>query len=125
MLPAKYDIKVYRGDTWRRVVRFRTINADGTSGAYADLTGCVPLAQVRTAAKAPDILATLVTAVLDQTAEPGAVQIELRAVDTAELPDSARWDLQLTHPNGDVHTYLAGRVIATGQITVPETGGTA
>ena len=118
MLPAKYDIKdLYRGDTYRRTFRLRFVNADDTLGDYADLTGCEPLAQIRTAVRAPEILETFDVTILDQTETPGGVQIELTPEQTATLPDTGRWDLQLTHPNGDVRTYLAGTVKAAGQVS--------
>lgn len=119
MIPAKYDITLYRGDTFRRTFRIRTINEDKTPGPYADLTGCTPLAQVRSAERAPTIVETIGSVILDQTdpATLGSITISLTATQTAELADSTRWDIQLTHPNGDVHTYLAGGVTAKGQVT--------
>lgn len=120
MLPAKYDFTLYRGDTFRRVIRLRTVLEDGTLDDYADLTGCVALAQVRATTGATEILATFATSVLDQVTNTGAVQMELSPEQTADLPNSARWDIQLTHPNGDVHTYLAGKITATGQVSEEE-----
>lgn len=120
MLPAPYDFKLYRGDTFRRVIRLRTVLQDGTLGDYADLTGCIPLAQVRSATTTADLIATFATSVLDQVANKGAVEMVLSPAQTDNLPSTSRWDIQLTHPNGDVHTYLAGKITATGQVSEVE-----
>lgn len=120
MLPAPYDFKLYRGDTFRRVIRLRTVLEDGTLGDYADLTGCTPLAQVRVSTNAAAIIATFATSVLDQATNKGAVQMQLSPEQTADMPNTSRWDIQLTHPNGDVHTYLAGKIIASGQVSEDE-----
>lgn len=119
MLPVKYDLPVYRGDTFRRIVRLRTVNDDGSLGAYADLTGCTALAQIRLRETSTTALQVFAANVLDQTTDLGSVQISLTATQTADLPDLSRWDFQLTHPNGDVHTYLAGKVSVSGQTSRP------
>lgn len=119
MIPATYDIELYRGDTYRKTFRIRTVTPDGEPGDYFDLTGCEPLAQVRSVVKAPTILQEFDAELLDQT-DPdtvGAVRVALTGVQTADLPDNAVWDIQLTHPTDDVHTYLAGKVTAKGQVT--------
>lgn len=119
MHPAVYDIAPYRGDTFRRIIRLRLMNEDGTAGAYADLTDCTPLAQVKGAENATTPLQTFITEVLNQSivGNLGKVRVELAPSQTADLPKKAFWDLQLTHPNGDIHTYLAGKVTPSGQIS--------
>lgn len=119
MKPASENLELYRGDTFRRRIRLREINPDGTPGAYLDLTGTTPLAQVRTADRAPEILVTITVDLLDQS-DPdtkGGLTISLEPAETAELPDVCKWDLQLTWPSGDVTTYVAGKVIPSGQVT--------
>lgn len=125
MLPAVHHFAIYRGDTFRRVIRLRLVDAAGVLGAYADLTGCVPLAQIRENPNSPTILASFTTSVLNQTTDLGAIQIELTAAQTRALPVQSNWDIQLTHPLAagqtvpDVHTYLAGKVNVSGQVSEP------
>lgn len=124
-LPADAPRDMYRGDTYRETVTIREGIPNG-SGGYdpgdpLDLTGCTPKAQIRTEFGAAAVLAEYAATIPDQTvlANRGQVRLELTSAQTAGLPDSARWGLQLTHPDGSERTYLSGRVTMTGQVTTP------
>lgn len=119
MLPATETLSLYRGDSVRLVRRFRPVLEDGTLGAYFDLTGCTPKAQIRASSTATTVLVEF-TATLDDQTDPdtvGGVILEIVAGDTSALPDGAQWDMQLTHADGFVRTYIAGPVVSTGQVT--------
>lgn len=118
--PAIKDLDVYQGDTFELEVRLRDINADGTLGAYIDLTGSTIAAQAR-ATKATAVLATFGVTIWDQT-DPdlrGGLTLTLTNTQTAALPGdtSVLWDMQRTDSQGRVRTLLAGRVLLTGEVT--------
>jgi hypothetical protein len=48
---------------------------------------------------------------------PNLIDLEISAAESAGLPASAKWDLQLTYPSGDVQTIVRGGVSVTGDIT--------
>lgn len=118
MIPGKHDIELYRGDTFRR---FPTLSAliDGVPGDPIDLTGCTVLAQLRESPQATEPLHSFDAEILDQIdlETRGKIRIELTPAQTTDLPETTFWDLQLTHPNGDVFTYLVGTVTAEGQVS--------
>lgn len=117
-MPATLNLEMYRGDTFRKWWRIRSVNVDGTSGDYLDLTGCTPLSQMRR--KETSSLLQQFTCTLGDQTDPntvGLVTIELADDQTATLPDGAIWDFQPTHPSGDTITYLAGKVTVTGQVS--------
>lgn len=119
MIPGSVDITVYQGDTYTLFFRVRNQNPDGTPGAYIDLTGYVGLAQIRAKATDPDPpLATFAVTLADQVLSRGGVTLTLTPAQTAPLPVTGGvWDVQLTAPDGSVHTYLAGNVIVLQQVS--------
>lgn len=118
MAPAAYDLNMYQGDTFSLTLRLRATNPDGTLGAYLDLTGATPKAQVRDGAGR--LIVDLTTTLLDQTVTPGGVRISLTHTQTAALaPGALRWDFQVTSADGTtVTTYLKGGVNVTGEVTM-------
>ena len=111
-LPLTYDLCYYRGDTYRRTIRLRELNEDGTPGDPYDLTGCTVLAQVRQYYDG-DVISTVSTVVdPDQVNNKGCINLELDTNMETMGGDFAVWDMEVTWPSGDKTTYLKGRVIA-------------
>jgi len=122
MKPGVYDLEIYQGDTFRRTLRLRqrVLDTDGVtwiSGAYIPLTGYTGAAQVRETKIATDVTATMTVTVLDQTITPGGVTLYMPASATSLITKDQVWDLQLTAPNGDVTTFLAGAVTLVQEVT--------
>lgn len=110
MIPGSKNLSIYKGDTFPFYARIQGLDDDGESMGYLDLTGCTPLAQIRSTADSATVLATFDCEIPAQTGDNlGRVNIRLEAEDTVTLVNGV-WDLQLTWPNGDVFTYLAGKV---------------
>jgi hypothetical protein len=109
MAPQSYPLTLYRGDTFSW--RFVFWNDLDRTIPY-DLTGVTPAAQIR----ATCLLMTLDCTVL----LPNTVAVELPA-DAWPLSwpalTAAGWDLQLTQPDGTVHTMVAGPVYVTTDVT--------
>ena len=124
MIPAVRDIEIKKGDTFRLFFRIRSANPDGTPGAYINLTGKFPKAQLR---KADNSLITEFSATLgDQTAYPGSVLIRLGPVTTAGLAPmtDAKYDVQVSSVSpatitnsDDNYTYLAGSAKIIADVT--------
>ena len=115
--PARYDLAIYRGDSFTLIVPI--IEADDTP---YDLTGVDVLAQVRTRAGSDatrgDLIVELVPVVDDP--EAGQIVLHLTAGTTAALrPESGVWDLQLSK-GGSVWTPLAGAVRISGDVSIVE-----
>lgn len=118
--PAVRDITIYQGDTYSLTFRVRSRNTDGTAGAYLDLTGCTPKAQLRTAPSSTSVVAEFTATLLNQADvnTRGGVTISLSHAQTTALTyDSMAWDVQLTYPTGDVQTFLRGKAILIYEVT--------
>jgi hypothetical protein len=109
MIPGKYSLSLYRGDTWR--VQFR-LWEDAERTDPADLTGVTALAEIRD--KSAGLKITPITLVITL---PNVITASLSPDETAHLPMSGVWDLQLTLGNGDIQTILAGLVSVTSDVT--------
>jgi hypothetical protein len=109
-LPQSYALNLYRGDTFPFAAR---IWADTVGGTPADLTGTTPAAQLR------DEQGSLILTMTCTVTMPNIVNITIPATAwPASTTDRARWDLQLTGPNG-VRTVVAGPVQIVGDVTIP------
>jgi len=119
LLPATQDIDIYQGDDFDILLRLRNQNSDGTPGAYIDLTGYVGKAQLRDDPADNTVNAEFTVTTLNQTTTPGGILASLSHTQTAALPAPAKmqWDIQLTSPTGDVHTYLKGTATITAEVT--------
>lgn len=110
MTPGRYSLQLYRGDTaqWQFVLW-----SDTEKTIPTDLDGVTPAAQIR---DAPGGSCTLT---LDLEIElPNIINASLPAVATSLAPSRGMWDLQLTWPDGNVLTVLAGDVLVTADVTV-------
>lgn len=116
-LPAKSPLKLYRGDTrvWEDVFR-RAPVPPATVGDPIDLTGYEFLAQIRATEDSVDVMAVIDVEIVDAAA--GTIRRTLTAAEADKLVvGTAHWDLQATHPDGTVRTYMAGRVRVTGDVS--------
>jgi len=124
VIPAVRDIEIKKGDTFRLFFRIRSANPDGTPGAYINLTGKFPKAQLR---KADNSLITEFSATLgDQGLYPGSVLVRLGPVTTAGLTPmtDAKYDVQVSSVSpatitntDDNDTYLEGKAAIIADVT--------
>lgn len=109
MNPGPYTLQIYRGDSYRwQFTLFDDVNQSQPS----DLTGVTVLSQIRDRPGGNYICSLTCTVTL-----PNVIVTYLAAQDSALLPGSAAWDLQLTYASGDVATVLAGPVNITPDVT--------
>jgi hypothetical protein len=109
MTPGAYPLQIYKGDSYHwQFTLFDDLNQTQPS----DLTGVVVNSQICDAPGGVVICTLACTVTL-----PNIVLASLSASDSALLPQSAAWDLQLTYPSGDVATVLAGPVNVTPDVT--------
>jgi hypothetical protein len=104
---------LYRGDTYRWQFR---LWLDTASTQPADLTGATAVSQIRDKPGG-----TLIAALTCVITLPNLIDATLSAADSAKLPSSGAWDLQVTYASGDVATVLAGPVNTTSDVTTVAT----
>ena len=102
-------LSLYRGDTYRWHFR---LWLDTERTIPADLTGATALAQIRDRAGG-----TLIVSMACAVTVPNDINMVLTAEDSAKLPSSGAWDLQVTYANTDVATVLGGPVNTTSDVT--------
>ena len=117
MTPGRLPLNLYRGDTYRW--RF-SMWLDDARTLPADLTGAAAAAQIRDRPGGVLIAAMTCTVVA-----PNHVDAVLSAADSARLPNSGAWDLQITYASGDIATALAGPVNTTADVSVANTATVA
>jgi hypothetical protein len=107
--PGNFPLDIYRGDThaWRFVLWQDTAKTDPV-----DLAGIAVKAEIRERPGGADITPLSLVVTL-----PNIIDASLSSAETAGLPASGRWDLQLTDAGGRVATVLAGSVKVAGDIT--------
>jgi len=111
MIPGQYALSVYKGDTTRWQF---TLWADGSMQTPTDLTTVTVASQIRTRPGG-----TLLLSLAPVVTLPNIIAIAIAASDSATLPTTASWDLQLTYSTGDVNTVLAGPVNTITDVTRP------
>jgi len=109
MTPGRYGLSVYKGDSARWLF---TLWADGGRLIPTDLSTVTVTAQIRTRPAGSLVLQLAPVVTL-----PNSIAIALEPADTAALPTTAAWDLQLAYASGDVQTVLSGPVNATTDVT--------
>lgn len=120
-LPEEYNLEFWAGD----VVRFSTYLQDPDPDSpdpenpvmvIRDLTDHTVRAQVRKTAKESEVLAVIDTEIL-----ANKIYITLEKTPSESLRAlggrKGHWDLELTDPNGDPETILAGWVLAKLDVT--------
>lgn len=113
MLPVERNISIYRGDTYKMLVRVWTLTEDDNSGGPFDLTGTTVLAQIRSSVNDVMPQTTFVTA----TPTAGVVQLTLTSGQTALLTMPAVYDVQLHLPDGTVRTLVQGTIIINNDVS--------
>jgi hypothetical protein len=110
MLPAVYDLALYRGDTMRlQLVFWRNDERDDPE----DLTGCAANAQIRNRPDGTPILTIACVITL-----PNTIDLELSADDARDLPKKGVWDVQLTLPSGAIMTPVGGKMTMKQDVTI-------
>lgn len=117
MQPGSYNLVTTRGDTFRKTFTFYDNAGDDTPGDPINFTGFTGAAQIRSTEDGT-LVATLSVTIVDQTTNPGRVDVLGASSETAKL-DGLQfvWDLQLTNGSGEVFTYLKGKVLNTLDVT--------
>lgn len=110
MLPASFNLDIYRGDTRRWQFR---LWQDNNRTVPADLTGCTVVATIRDKLLNP----TFQTLLACTVEAPNIVDMLLTADQSRTLPAVGVWDLQITYPSGDINTPLRGAAIVTMDVT--------
>jgi hypothetical protein len=110
MLPAKYDLALYRGDTLRLGLRLWN-DADGTDPT--DLDGVIASSQVRVRPDAEPAIELTCAVTL-----PNIIDVRLDSDLSRTLPKKGVWDLRVLFPGGDVVTPIAGKVTVKPDVTV-------
>jgi hypothetical protein len=100
MIPAGYNLNIYRGDTNRWQIK---LWADKDKTQRADLTGVTAEATLRDKARGNFALPLdcIFTGV-------NIIEMVLTLGQNRNLPTRGVWDLKLTYPSGDVATVLIG-----------------
>lgn len=109
MTPGHYTLTIYKGDSYRWQF---TLFDDVSQSLPSDLTGVVVNSQIRDRPGG-----VLICSLECTVTPPNVVLAYLSAADSALLPMSAVWDLQLVYPSEDVATVLAGPVNVTSDVT--------
>lgn len=109
MTPGGFPLTLYRGDSYRWSF---VLWADAAKTAPADLTGVVAKAEIRDKPNG-----TKVVALTCHVNLPNTITAILDAASSVQLPLTGAWDLQLTYPDGQVATVLAGAVTVTPDVT--------
>lgn len=109
MLPATYDLKLYRGDTYRQQF---VLWADSAKTIPVDLTDVTVKSEIRDKPGGTTIIELTVNPVSGNSFE-----LVLSGEQTRDLPAKGAWDIQLTWPNADITTVIAGPVSMVDDVT--------
>lgn len=110
MIPKTANLQCYRGQTFRRMLTFRT-----KQGSTVDLTGATCKAQIRRALNAKQLVAEFDCHV-DGTA--GTVTLSLESPVTAEIPPGDYvYDIKTTLASQDVKYFVSGKFSVSGRVT--------
>ena len=114
MIPGKYDIEVYQGDSYGPLRL--TLPSLVPFGGPADLSGggTSLVAQIRPRAGSETVSAAFDVAVLDPAARK--IELTLTPIATAPLTKDGVWDLEVRQGGGK-WTPLAGKVTAIKGVT--------
>jgi hypothetical protein len=126
MAAANFDIYVEQGATWRLSLVYGrkdgTLDSQGNPNVVPyDLTGCIARMQIRQR-RGSEVLISTTTLnggiVFDTDLTSGKMRISISDEATDSLTmRSAKYDLELEYPSGDVVRLLQGNVTISGNIT--------
>lgn len=106
-LPQNVDLEFWKGDSQEFIVRFKD-----DQGAALVLTGYTPLAVMKASYNSPTSY-TFTTTIQNSN----EVRVYLPSSISKTIPAGDYiWNLQLTAPNADVRTYLAGDVTVYAEV---------
>jgi hypothetical protein len=111
--PGKYDLNLYRGDTysWRFVLW-----QDVEKTQPVDLTGALVEAEIRDKHNGAVVVNLECTPTLPNIID---VQLPIELWDEP-FPTKGVWDLEVKFPDGEVRTQVAGNVTVTADVTNSE-----
>lgn len=109
MQPGKYDLALYRGDTYQW--RFR-LWRDEQQAEPVDLAGCTVRAEIRDKSAGRFIIELPLVVLL-----PNVVDMRVEPAMYKTCPARGVWDLQIVFPDATVHTPIYGTVQVTGDVT--------
>lgn len=110
LLPKRYDITIYQGDTFNVVFNFKN------NGVGVDLgAGWSGLCQFRAAPGGAVVASPTVTLNADGTL--GKVRLYLQT--DSLTPAEYQWDFELTDPSGNKRTYFGGKVTIDQDVSEP------
>jgi hypothetical protein len=116
MMPADFNLVLYRGDTGRWQFR---LWADADKTDPIDLTGVTVQTMLRDKATSGSFVIVLDCVVT----LPNIIDMTLTSEQSRDLPPKGVWDLQLTYPSGDIVTPLKGTVSVTQDVTYAAASG--
>ena len=110
-MPEKYDLNLYRGDSygWQFILW-----QDTEKTVPVNLTDATVASEIRNKPDGLTIVSLTCNVVLPNTVE---VLMDPDMYDS--LPIRGVWDLEVTFPDGEVLTPIAGDTIITPDVTVP------
>lgn len=110
MLPGKYNLTLYRGDSFSRGFR---LWADKAKTLPVDLDGATVAAEIRNKPGGEVMISMDCTIVL-----PNEVWVSLTPDMWIGVPaGNGAWDLEVIFANDEIHTPLAGKVTITVDVT--------
>lgn len=114
--PAKLKFTIYQGATFRK----RLTWAVQSTGVAIDLTGCTARMHIRAklADATPLLMLTTENARITLGGVAGTVDLFISDEDTAALTwTGGVWDLEISHPNGDVTRLAEGGIGVSKEVT--------
>lgn len=109
MTPGKFDLNLYRGDSYAwRFIMF----SDAAQTVPVDLAGATVKAEIRDKSAGTKIVALDVV-----VTQPNIVDMSMTPAMYVTCPSKGVFDLQITFADGQVHTPLAGAVTITADVT--------
>jgi hypothetical protein len=109
-MPKSYDLEIYKGDYVEMLMTLKD-----STGAVMDLTGYTATARIRSNFSSTDYFGFNVTI---PNPELGKVRLYMPTSTSTTLePGTYIWGFQVTNPNGDSRTYLAGDVTVYDEVT--------
>ena len=106
--PAEVELRFARGDDAIFNVRAESSDSPGTYIDFSTYSNF--LCQLRVDPDATTVLATATVVDYDNGGGDRGVTVSLAAADTADLPETCCWDLQMDDADGKTRTWFAGPV---------------
>lgn len=106
-LPQNVDMKIWKGDARTFILRFKDEN-----GNALNLAGYTPMAVMKASFNSPTPYNFTTT-----VQNGNEVKVYLSSAISKTIPAGDYiWNFQLTAPNGDVRTYLAGDITVLAEV---------